>query len=321
MTLLTTDWHGIDSHLLRVVRAVSELGSITAAAAQLGFSQPAISQLLKRAEQRLGMSIVERVGRTVRLTEAGQILARHAGPVLTGLDAAAGELSELRGLRSGTVRLAAFPSASATIVPELLATMARLHPGVSITYAEAEPPEAVAAVRDNSADLAITFSYPGDRVDPHHESAQGLSVVELRRDEMNVVLSAAHPLAGAAAIDLADLAEESWIGGCPRCRGHLLELCSRHDFSPLISYETDNVAAVLGLVEANIGVAMLPMLAVESAGERPGVAFRPTIGHDYRTLHAVTATGAERVPALATTLSSLRALAADRASGRPDARN
>jgi DNA-binding transcriptional LysR family regulator len=311
MTLLPVDWHGVDSHLLRVVRAVSELGSITAAAGQLGFSQPAISQLLKRAEQRLGMSVVERVGRTVRLTEAGQILARHAGPVLTGLDAAAGELSELRGLRSGTVRLAAFPSASATIVPELLATMASQHPGLSITYLEAEPPEAVAAVRDNVADLAITFSYPGDGVDPHHESAQGLSVIMLSRDEMNVVLPAGHRLAGSAAIDLAELSHESWIGGCPRCRGHLLELCSRHAFSPRIAYETDNVAAVLGLVEANIGVAMLPMLAVKSAGERPGVAFRPTVGRDHRTLHAVTVAGAQRVPALATTLNSLIALAAE----------
>jgi DNA-binding transcriptional LysR family regulator len=310
MTLVPPAWHGIDSHLLRVVRAVAEQGSITAAAEDLGFSQPAISQLLRRAESRLGMPMVERVGRSVRLTEAGNILARHAGSVLTSLDAAAGELAELQGLRSGTVRLVAFPSASATLVPELLASMAARHPGVSITYLEAEPPEAVAAVRDNLADLAITFSYPGDRVDPHRESAQGLSVTLLRRDEMKVVLSSGHHLAGQPDVDLSDLADESWIGGCPRCRGHLLELCGREDFTPRISYETDNVAAVLGLVQAGIGVAMLPTLAIESAGERPGVAFLPTVARDQRTLHAVTAAGAERIPALATTLGRLVALAA-----------
>ena len=300
----------LDSHSLRIVHALAEHGSITAAAVALGYSQPAVSQQLKRLEQRLGMAVIERVGRTVRLTESGRVLARHALVVTSALDAAAGELAEMQGLRAGRVRLAAFPSASAALVPRLLAVMGERHPGVRITYLEAEPPEAVAAVRENRADLAITFSYPGDRVDPHRASTEGLTVTTLRRDEMMLVLPAAHRLAGRDAIDLADLAEERWIGGCPRCRGHLLELCGRLGFEPRISYETDNVAAVLGLVEAGIGVAMLPMLAVESVGARAGIAIRPTAGRDRRLVHAVTASGAGLVPALAATMRQLAALAA-----------
>ncbi|TFC25610.1 LysR family transcriptional regulator [Cryobacterium sp. TMT1-3] len=304
----------LDALALRVVRAVHETGSITAAAAALGYSQPAVSQQLKRLEQRLGLAVVERVGRGVRLTEAGLVLARHAVTVETALDAAAGEIAELQGLRSGLVRLVAFPSASATLVPSLLARMKQQHAQISITYLEAEPPEAVAAVRENRADLAITFSYPGDRVDPHRESAQGLRVATLRRDEMMLVLPVGHPLAGAepetgAPVDLGGLADENWVAGCPRCRGHLLDLCDRRGFTPRISYETDNVAAVFGLVEAGIGVALLPALAIESAGVRAGVSIRATTGQDHRTLHAVTAARAERVPALAAALRAIAAIA------------
>ncbi len=170
-----------DVQALRVVKAIADEGSITAAAAALGYSQPAISQQLKRLERSLGVALVERVGRTVRLTEAGRILARHAPAVTTALDAAAGELAELRGLRSGRVRLVGFPSASPTVVPRLLAELAAQHPGVSVTYIEAEPPEAVQAVREDRADIALTFSYPGDRDDPHGPSARGLSVRDGRQ--------------------------------------------------------------------------------------------------------------------------------------------
>ena len=115
----------LDPQLLRLVKAIADEGSITAAADALGYSQPAVSQQLKRAEVRLGLALIERVGRGVRLTEAGRVLARHAPSVTSALDAAAGELAELQGLRSGRVRLVAFPSASPTIVPRLLARPGR----------------------------------------------------------------------------------------------------------------------------------------------------------------------------------------------------
>lgn len=296
----------IDSHALRVVLAIAEHGSITAASEALGYSQPAISQQMKRLESRLGMPVLERTGRSIRLTEAGAILARHAQAVATGLDAAAGEIAELRGLRSGRVRIAAFPSASATIVPRLLAVMAARHPAVAISYLEAEPPEAVAAVRENRADIALTFSYPGDRDDPHRESARGLSVRTVGQEPVHVVLPDAHPQAAAASVDLAALSGESWIAGCPRCRGHLVELCDASGYVPRIGYETDNFVAVLSMVAAGLGVATLPRLALASTRLPAGVVALPTTHADHRTLHVVTAERAERVPAIG---ASLRALA------------
>lgn len=304
---------------LRVIRAIAEEGSITAAAAALGYSQPAVSQQVRRTELRLGLPVVERVGRTVRLTDAGRVLARHAGDVERTLTAAAGELAELRGLQSGRVRLVAFPSASPTIVPRILADLAELSPGLTVTFVEAEPPEAVAAVREGRADIALTFSYPGDRDDPHGASAHGLAVRTVGSDDLLLVVPADHRLADRDAVDLAELAGEEWVAGCPRCRGHLLESCARAGFEPRIAFETDNIVAVESMVARRTGVATLPRLAVESFPLLPGVRAIPLPGEE-RTLHVVTAHDAERVPALRAGLSALtRALteiASDRASRR-----
>lgn len=300
-----------DVQTLRVVRAIADTGSLTAAAELLGYSQPALSQQMRRLERRLGVPVVERVGRRLRLTEAGRILAKHAPSVTTALDAAAGELAELRGLRAATVRLVGFPSASPTIVPRLIARLAAVTPGITLTYVEAEPPEAVEAVREDRSDIALTFSYPGDRDDPHGASARGLSVTEVGADDLLLVLPAGHARAGDARVSLDAFAEENWIAGCPRCRGHLLEVCERAGFTPRIGFETDNIAAVESLVAHGTGVATLPRLAVASFPPLPGIVTRPLTDAHTRTLHVVTAHGAERVPAVAAVLIALRAVVAD----------
>ena len=316
VTQVLEDEAAFDARELRLVKAIADAGSITAAALALGYSQPAISQQLRRLEQRLGVPVVERVGRSVRLTDAGRILARHASAVTTALDAAAGELAELRGLRAARVRLMAFPSASPTVVPKLLADLAAQHPGISLTYVEAEPPEAVEAVREDRADIALTFSYPGDRDDPHGSSARGLAVQSVGTDELMAVLPAGHPAAGATALDVAALADDDWIAGCPRCRGHLLELCGRAGFAPRIAFETDNFVAVEGLVAQGIGVATLPRMAVESFPQLPGIAVVPLPAGEQRILHTVTARGADRVPAVRATLATLARLLAASVDGR-----
>ena len=300
----------LDLQTVRVVHQIAEHGSLTAAAEWLGYSQPAVSQQLRRFEDRTGIALVERVGRGIRLTESGRVLARHAQDVATALEAAAGELAELRGLRAGRVRLVAFPSASATLVPRLIASLAAAHPGIDVTYVEAEPPEAVRAVRADQADLAITFSYPGDRDDPHQASARGLDVRVYGDEPMQLVLPAGHAAAASDFVDLGMLRDESWIAGCPRCRGHLLELAGAAGFVPRIAFETDNFVAVEGMVAQGLGVALLPALALAASPRNADVVARPTARADVRSLHLVTARGAERVPAVAAALAALESLAA-----------
>ena len=300
----------LDLQTVRVVRQVAEHGSLTAAAEALGYSQPAVSQQLRRFEERTGIALVERVGRGIRLTQSGRVLARHANAVATALEAAAGELAEIRGLRAGRVRLVAFPSASASVVPRFIAALGAVHPGVSVTYVEAEPPEAVAAVRADRADLAITFSYPGDRDDPHRASARGLDVRAFGEEPIRLVLPSGHPAAASDVVDLAALRDDPWIAGCPRCRGHLLELADAAGFAPRIAFETDNFVAVEGMVAQGLGVALLPALALAASPRHPDVVTRPTARADVRSLHLVTARGAERVPAVAAAIAALESLAA-----------
>jgi molybdate transport repressor ModE-like protein len=306
----------LDSQTLRVIAAIAEYGSITRAAAVLGFSQPAVSQQLKRVESRIGMPLVTRSGRGIRLTDAGEVLARHAGVVLEALDEAAGELSDLSGLRSGQVRLSAFPSASSTIVPHLIQSMGAEHAGVQFTYLEAEPPAAVGSVRDGVSDIAIAFHYPADRNDPFQESAEGLVVHELTRDDLLVLVPEGHRVVGGehgtsvGRIDLAELRAENWIAGCPRCRSHLLDSCARSGFAPTISFETDNFVAVMSMVAAGLGVALLPSLARAASPLPAGVVALPSTGNDHRMIVAVTRPGADQIPAVGETLRLLRPVVA-----------
>lgn len=302
---------------LRIVKAVGDAGSVTAAALALGYSQPAVSQQIRRLETRLGMAVVERVGRRMRLTEAGRILARHAASITTALGAVAGELAELGGGRTGTVRLVGFPSASPTVLPRLMRRLADSDPGLSLTYVEAEPPEAVAAVRADRADIALTFSHPGDGTDAHGDSIRGLDARRIGAEDLLLVLPEGHPSSAADLVELRDLAADEWIAGCPRCRSHLLDSCSRAGFVPLIRFETDNVAAVEQLVAQGVGVATLPRLAVASFPLVAGVTTRPLASGDRRELHAVSARGAAGVPAVATVLGHLAAAVAEMTATPP----
>src|SRR6218665_473244 len=124
----------IDSTELRILHALATTGSLTAAAASLGLSQPAVSQRIKRVETRLAVPLIERQGRGIRLTTAGKILADHGRTVVAEIDAALAAIDDLRGERGGTLRMVGFPSASATIVPAVMRRMGDEAPGVALQY-------------------------------------------------------------------------------------------------------------------------------------------------------------------------------------------
>ncbi|WP_040161868.1 LysR family transcriptional regulator [Mobilicoccus massiliensis] len=293
----------IDAAGLRVMKAIADEGSFTGAAIALGYSQPAISQMVRRLEQRLGTVLVERVGRSIRLTEAGQVLARHAGPVLTALDQAEDEVAAIAGLRAGRVRLMAFPSSSSTLLPSALVQMRARHPDIAVTFTEAEPPESLAALRNGDCDLAVAFAYDGADV-ARGEDLEGLVTHPLLDDPVHLALPLDHPLASSEVVRLADLAGDTWIAGCPRCRGHLLALCDAAGFRPTVGYETEDYVAVQGFVAAGLGVALIPDLIL-AATTNPGVAIRPLDPPSHRTVHVVTTPDLERVPAVAATLEAL----------------
>jgi len=293
---------------LRIVRAIAEHGTISEAARVLGYSQPALSQHLTRTQTRLGLALVIRSGRGVRLTEAGRALASHAVTILNAVDAASTELAELAGLSSGTIRLAAFPTASSTLVPRLIRQLRQQHPHLTVNYVEAEPPQALQLLRDGAVDLAITFSYPEDRADPHLSRDGGHTTVPLFTEPVVLVLPDSHPLAQAEVVRLADLADDAWIAGCALCRGHLLALCNIEGFAPEIGLETDNALAVLSFVSRGLGVALLPQLALSTLSVPEGVSIQAPQPSSERTIQYVIQPGATRIPSVVTTIAALRSL-------------
>jgi len=295
----------VDVNSLRILRAIADEGTITGAAGVLGIGQPAVSQHVRRLERRLGTALLDRTGRGVRLTEAGEALARHGATVGAALRAATAEVAALTGLRAGRVRLVAFPSSTATLVPRALVALRDAHPGLRVTLDEAEPPQALAMVRNGVCDVAVAFAYPGAGLGRGEDDLDGLVTRHLLDEPTLVALPAGHAAASAEDLSLADLADEPWIAGCPRCRGHLLAAADACGFEPEIAYATDDYVAVLALVAAGLGVALLPDLVRPVAERQPGVVMRRAAGTSHRSVHAVTAPDLLRVPAVAATLDAL----------------
>jgi len=261
---------------LRVLVAVARTGSVTAAAQELHYPQPAVSHHLARLEAETGAKLIQRVGRGIRLTEAGRLLAERAEEILGRIESASAELAAYVGLRSGRVRLAAFPSALGTFVPTAAVRLAERHPGLELCFTEAEPPEALRMLRAGQVDVAVLFRY--GEAEPDEE---GVRLTHLFDEPGFLVLPAAEP----GAETLAGHAGSRWIAGCERCRAHLLRLCAEAGFEPRVSFTTDDYVAVQAMVAAGLGVAVLPELAL-TAHRHPGIRTVPLPGSTRRVFAA-----------------------------------
>ncbi|KNB50181.1 LysR family transcriptional regulator [Streptomyces caatingaensis] len=293
----------IEARHLRVLRAVAGTGSFSAAARELGCTQPAVSQQMKALEQSTGTPLLIRAGREMRLTEAGQALVRHAAGILAGLTAAEEEIAAIAGLRAGRVRLVSFSSGSSMLVPTALAEMRAAHPGTLVSLVEAEPPRSVEMLRAGDVDIALAFRYTEAGAE-----WDDLVVRPLLTDRLVGVVPEGHPLADAERVAIAEFADEPWIAGCPRCRRHLVEVCENAGFTPRIDFATDDYPAVFGLVGAGLGVAVMPELAVESVRHKGSrtVPVEPVV---ERKIVALTLPDLARVPAVARMLDHLTAAA------------
>ncbi|WP_149184932.1 LysR family transcriptional regulator [Streptomyces sp. TRM49041] len=289
----------IEARHLRVLRAVAAAGSFSAAARELGCTQPAVSQQMKALESSTGTPLLIRTGREMRLTQAGEALVRHAAGILAGLTAAEEEIAAIAGLRAGRVRLVSFPSGSSTLVPTALAALRAAHPGTRVSLVEAEPPRSVEMLREGDCDVALAFRYAGGAAE-----WDDLVVRPLLTDRLVGLVPEGHRLAGADPVAIGELADEPWIAGCPRCRRQLVDVCEGAGFTPRIDFATDDYPAVVGLVSAGLGVAVLPELAIESVRPRGArtVVVEPPV---EREIVALTLPDLAQVPAVAATLDRL----------------
>jgi len=277
---------------LRVLREVAQRGSFSAAADALAYTQSAVSQQIAALEREAGTQLVERNARGVRLTDAGRALVAHADVILARLADAEDELAQIAGGYAGRLRLAAFPSACATLMPVAIAAFRERHPGVELSLVPSEPPEALGMLLGGEVDIALTIDGPPVRQDRRVETTHLLD------DPMYVALPVGHPLAKKR-FRLGDLADEEWMVGpgetCPDV-AVFTRACREAGFEPRIAFESDDYLAIQGFVASGMGLSFIPDLAlvavrddvvIRSLGARPPV----------RRIGAAVAADAYRSPA------------------------
>jgi DNA-binding transcriptional LysR family regulator len=262
-----------DVQRLRAFALVLDLGSISAAASVLGYTQSAVSQQLAALEREVGAALVDRSQRPLRATHAGAMLGPQVERVLAALGGAEAAVEDLRG---GTprLRLAAFPSALSSFVPAAVRDLRRTHPELVVQILQLETHEAVERLRAGDADLAVVHHMPGSAI----PETAGLQRRPLLVDHLYVVVPEGHRLARRDAVSVADLEAEPLIlprrdTPAGRFRSVVEHLCAQAGFAPRVAYELDDLPAVQAFVAA--GIAVVPMHGLTLATVPPGAATRP----------------------------------------------
>jgi DNA-binding transcriptional LysR family regulator len=237
---------------LRVLDAVRRHGSVTAAAKELSYTQPSLSHHLSRLEAQTGARLLQRVGRGIRLTEAGRLLADRAAEIIGRVDSATAEVAAVAGLNAGRVRLAGFGSVMSSLIPAAAAILAGRHPGLELGLTDTHPEDALQQLRAGHVDVAVVFRY--DDTAPEDGSVR---LVHLLDDPLFL-------LTMGGGTTLAEHRDATWIAGCERCRSHLVEMCENAGFSPRLAYTTDDMVVMQTLVAAGLGVTTIPGLALRA---------------------------------------------------------
>lgn len=261
---------------LRVLAALDEAGSFSAAARVRGMTQSAVSQHLAALERDLDLALIDRRLRPLQLTEIGLRLARHGRTVQSQLALAEQEVLELAGRRKARLRLGAFPSALTTFVPAALRRFRTNHPEVELSLVDGHMPQLLRLIEADEVDLALIY---GHEDVPGPDSA-GVVRDHLRDDDYRVVLPRDHRLAGKRSLRLVDLADETWVGS--RSGGWfriVAAACRAEGFTPSVALTSDDYLAVQAFVAATLGVAVIPGLAVRPSRQLTSlpIAGRPVI--------------------------------------------
>ena len=300
----------LDPRRLLTFREVARQQSFSHAAVALSLTQPAVSQQIARLERQLGTRLLVRDARGVTLTPAGEILLRHAETVLAQLRVAEVEVQAVNGVERPRLRVGAFPSAAASIMPPALAELRTAHPEADVAMRVIEDADALDALRRGELDIAMVL----DSELMPLELPAGIEAVHVLDDPLLIALPYSHPLAARSAISLADLRDDEWmvcgVGGTCIDSNVVLRACDAAGFEPRITFETDDYSAIMGMVASGMGVALIPSLALVSA--REDVAVRSL--RDARPVRRVRAAVAvERPSALADALlETLRAAGRER---------
>ncbi|WP_435149646.1 LysR family transcriptional regulator [Micromonospora aurantiaca (nom. illeg.)] len=295
----------METQLLEVFRTVARHGSITTAARALSFTQSAVSRQIAALEADIGARLFDRLPRGVALTEEGRELLPHAEAVLDRLAAARRDLDDLRGLGRGRLRVGAFPTAVAALVPRAMASFRSAHPEISLSLVEGVTPQLLERLLAEEADVAVVSTSPTGELD-----RERFDLRHLIDERLLVAVARDHRLAHRRSVRLADLAEDAFVVGSATAENSLLRASLPSGFSPRVDIVAAEWTGKLGCVAAGLGVALVPALAVR--GTPPDIALLRLHPDDesVRQIFAATVRGRTLSPAVTHFLEHLRAEAA-----------
>ncbi|NUR48037.1 MAG: LysR family transcriptional regulator [Hamadaea sp.] len=295
----------METQLLEVFRTVARLKSITAAAQTLRYTQSAVSRQIAALEAELGIRVFDRLPRGVELTAEGRELLPNAEAVLDLLAAARRGLDDLRGLGRGRLRVGAFPTAVAALVPRALATFRTAYPEVHLSLVEGLTPRMLDRLADGTADVAVVSTSPAgqfeaDRFELHH----------LLDERLLVAVARDHRLARRRTVRLAELAEDAFIAGSATAEETLLRASLPSGFEPRIDIVAAEWTGKFGCVAAGLGVALVPALATRSIPADITLLRLDKKDESVRQIYAATLAGRTRPPAVVRFLDHLDEIAA-----------
>jgi DNA-binding transcriptional LysR family regulator len=285
---------------LDVFRMVARHGSITAAAQALGYTQSAVSRQIAVLEAQTGTRLFDRLPRGVTLTNDGHCLLPHAEAVLDRLATARSDLEALRGLGGGRLRVAAFPTAVAALVPRALAAFRQACPKVHLSLVEGLTPALLDRLRTGDADVAVVSAPPDQPLDTRR-----FHLHHLLDEQLLVAVPIDHRLARRRTVRLADLADEAFIAGSAVAEDTLLRATLSIGFQPRIDIVAREWTGKLGCVAAGLGVALVPALAVRARPADIALLRLHTNDVSVRRIFAATLAGRDRPPAVSALLKHL----------------
>ena len=276
----------IDLRRLAVFREVAERGSFSGAALELDYTQSVVSHHVAQLERQLGVTLLERGRRPVRLTLAGERLYAHAGTILGAARTAETEMRAVAGLEAGTLRVGAFLTACASFVPAAMRAFSEEHRGIDVRLEQFEPPAALPRLIDGELDVAVVYIEPdGPAPDARLEARKLLD------DPYRVALPPHHRLARRREVRLADLRDERFasprpVGGGLQYRALVEQLCGEAGFAADFAYVVDDVTVARGYVAAGLAVGIMPDMTIRHP--RTDIAVKPIAGGGAsRTVHSV----------------------------------
>ncbi|MFD9005595.1 LysR family transcriptional regulator [Streptomyces sp. NPDC059582] len=319
----------LDVRRMQVLRAVVSSGSVTAAAAILGYTPSAVSQQVATLEKEAGAELLERVGRGVRPTAAGLLLTEYADSIGRQVAEAETALADLLAGRTGRLSVRYFATAGAALVAPAVARLRTEHPAVRVELRLTDPEDPLPEVKEGRADLALLVATPGTRgaagllgasgapeapavpggsgTRSGAGAPDGVRLLHLLDDPYLAVLPPGHPLAERPDVRLADLAAEPWVGSewPGPCLSAQLAACEAAGFRPRFVVESEDYVTAQGFVAAGLGVTLIPRLGL--GGRHPDVVVREVREPEpVRSIYAAVRATAPPQPALRAFVRALR---------------